>query len=76
MVVALAAVAMVVTVMVSATVFPHGTADLDEVAYQTQANVLRDGHLELAASRQDPSFRPLAREDSDFDPIRAEVSAL
>jgi len=24
----------------------------------------------------DPSFRPLAREDSDFDPIRAEVSAL
>ena len=58
MVVALAAVAMVVTVMVSETVFPHGTADLDEVAYQTQANVLRDGHLELAASRQDPSFRP------------------
>ena len=58
MLLGLAVVAMAVTVGVAEAVFPHGTTDLDEVSYQTQANVLRDGHLDLNASRQDPSFRP------------------
>ena len=37
--------ASVATVMTASFVFPHGTADLDEVSYQAQANALGDGHL-------------------------------
>ena len=54
----LAALGMLVTAAVAVAVFPHGTPDLDEVSYQTQANVLREGHLDLRVDRQDPSFRP------------------
>ena len=50
--------ASVATVMMSWFVFPHGTADLDEVSYQAQANALGDGHLTLPAASYDPFFRP------------------
>ena len=54
----LAVLGMLVTVVIAESAFPHGTTDLDEVSYQTQANVLRDGHLDLKVERQDPAFRP------------------
>lgn len=58
LVLGLAVLGMLVTVGIAEGAFPHGTTDLDEVSYQTQANVLRDGHLDLKVERQDPSFRP------------------
>jgi hypothetical protein len=54
----LAVLAMTVTVGMAEKVFPYGTTDLDEVSYQTQANVLRDGHLDLDAARRVPFFVP------------------
>ncbi len=50
--------ASVATVMTAWFVFPHGTADLDEVSYQVQANALGDGHLTLPPATYDPFFRP------------------
>ncbi|MGZ4683737.1 MAG: hypothetical protein ACXV8G_14865, partial [Acidimicrobiales bacterium] len=53
-----AAACTILTVVVSTTVFPSGTSDLDEVAYQAQGLALADGHLTLPASEVVPSFRP------------------
>ncbi len=46
------------TVYVSHHALPHGTTDLDEVAYQAQANTIRTGHFSLARATFDPAFRP------------------
>ncbi len=46
------------TVYVSHHTLPHGSTDLDEVAYQTQANTIRTGHFSLARATFDPTFRP------------------
>jgi hypothetical protein len=46
------------TIYVSHHALPHGSTDLDEVAYQTQANTLRTGHASLARASVDPAFRP------------------
>ena len=37
---------------------PRRHPDLDEVAYQSQANALSDGHMRLSAATHDPFFRP------------------
>jgi hypothetical protein len=58
MLVVLALFAMVGTALMAEVVFPHGTTDLDEVAYQTQANALREGHLSLDAKSSVPFFVP------------------
>jgi len=54
----LALFAMVGTAAMAEVVFPHGTTDLDEVSYQTQANALREGHLYLDAASRVPFFVP------------------
>lgn len=39
-------------------VFPDGSLNLDDVAYDAQAQVLTDGRLTLSADTHDPHFRP------------------
>lgn len=56
--VALACVAAAATLIVARTISPNGTADLDEVAYQSQANALAHHELTLPAVTHDPFFRP------------------
>jgi len=46
------------TVLTARLVFPHGSGDLDEVAYQAQANTLSVGHATLPARTHDPVFMP------------------
>ncbi len=58
LVIGLAALAAGVTVLTAYFVYPHGSADLDEVSYQTQANALRAGHLTLPARDRVPSLLP------------------
>ena len=40
------------------TVSPHGTVDLDEVAYESQANAIAHHQLTLPVATHDPFFRP------------------
>ncbi|HWS45390.1 MAG TPA: glycosyltransferase family 39 protein [Acidimicrobiia bacterium] len=54
----LAIAAALATVLTAHFVFPDGTANLDEAAYQSQANTLAAGHLTLPARTHDPVFRP------------------
>ena len=48
----------IVAVVISRTLFPAGSPNLDEVAYQAQANALVDGRLTLPTEEFVPSFRP------------------
>ena len=59
--VALSLIAALSTVLTALIIFPDGTPDLDEVAYQSQANALSDGHMRLSAATHDPFFRPFLR---------------
>jgi hypothetical protein len=54
----LAIAAAALTFSTSHHALPHGSTDLDEVAYQSQANALRAGHASLSRAVFDPSFRP------------------
>ena len=49
---------MLCTVLVDRHVFPHGSPNLDEVAYDAQARALSDRELTLPRSTHDPFFRP------------------
>ena len=54
----LACLAGATTMIVARFEFPHGTADLDEVAYESQANAIAHHDLTLPAATHDPFFRP------------------
>jgi hypothetical protein len=54
----LACLAGATTVIIARAEFPHGTADLDEVAYVSQANAIANHELTLPAATHDPYFRP------------------
>jgi hypothetical protein len=48
----------IVTIVIAMSFFPEGSPNLDEVAYQAQANALVDGRLTLPVAEFVPSFRP------------------
>jgi hypothetical protein len=54
----LAFLAAATTVIVARVAFPNGTADLDEVAYESQANAIAHRDVTLPATTHDPFFRP------------------
>lgn len=54
----LVAVAVAATVMVHERVFPAGSPNLDEVAYEAQARAYANGELTLPADRVVPDFTP------------------
>jgi hypothetical protein len=51
-------VAVVLTILAAQQLFPRGSPDLDEVAYDAQSHALADGELTLPRSTHDPFFRP------------------
>jgi 4-amino-4-deoxy-L-arabinose transferase-like glycosyltransferase len=64
--VALCVLAAVATALVAERAFPDGSSNLDEAAYQAQANALVEGKLTLPAETHMPHFQPFlsgVRED-------------
>ena len=53
-----AGIAALLTILAAQHLFPRGSPNLDEVAYDAQARALLHGHLTLSRATHDPFFRP------------------